>query len=135
MITSKFKKIVKSKKWLGLVLPIGLIIIWQLASDFGFINASLLPSPSRIWQALVKQALSGKLAVNIIVSLRRVLVGYALGAFLGIIIGIITFIISLIGVKIGNKFGTKYGNKAEMIGGLILIFIGMKILIQHTVFN
>ena len=51
------------------------------------------------------------------------------------LIGIITFIISLLGVKIGNKFGTKYGNKAEMIGGLILVFIGMKILIQHTVFN
>ena len=49
------------------------------------------------------------------------------------LIGIITFIISLFGVKIGNKFGTKYGNKAEMIGGLILIFIGVKILIEHTI--
>ena len=50
-----------------------------------------------------------------------------------IIIGIITFIISLIGVKIGNKFGTKYGNKAEFIGGVILIFIGVKILAEHTI--
>ena len=50
------------------------------------------------------------------------------------LIGIITFIISLMGVIIGNKFGTKYGNKAEMVGGLILIFIGTKILIQHTIF-
>ena len=49
------------------------------------------------------------------------------------LIGIITFAISLFGVKIGNKFGVKYGNKAELVGGLILIFIGTKILIEHTI--
>ena len=52
-----------------------------------------------------------------------------------LLIGIITFFISLLGVKIGNKFGNQYGNKAEMIGGLILIFIGIKILIEHTFFK
>lgn len=48
-----------------------------------------------------------------------------------IIIGIITFILSLIGVKIGNKFGDKYEKKAEFLGGVILILIGVKILIEH----
>jgi putative Mn2+ efflux pump MntP len=48
-----------------------------------------------------------------------------------ILIGIITFIISLIGVKIGNKFGSKYENKAEIAGGIILILIGIKILLEH----
>ena len=47
------------------------------------------------------------------------------------LIGIITFIISVIGVKIGNKFGDKYENKAEFTGGLILILIGIKILLEH----
>jgi putative Mn2+ efflux pump MntP len=47
------------------------------------------------------------------------------------IIGIITFIISLIGVKIGNKFGSKYENKAEIVGGIVLILIGLKILLEH----
>lgn len=47
------------------------------------------------------------------------------------LIGIITFILSVIGVKIGNKFGAKYERKAELVGGLILIFIGVKILIEH----
>ena len=47
------------------------------------------------------------------------------------IIGIITFWISLIGVKIGNKFGDKFGNKAEFFGGIILILMGMKILLEH----
>lgn len=48
-----------------------------------------------------------------------------------IIIGIITFVLSLIGVKIGNKFGNKYEKKAEIFGGVILILIGVKILIEH----
>ena len=35
------------------------------------------------------------------------------------------------GVKIGNKFGNKFGSKAELIGGIILIIIGIKILLEH----
>lgn len=47
------------------------------------------------------------------------------------LIGIITFIISLAGVKIGNIFGDKYEKKAEFAGGLILILLGTKILLEH----
>lgn len=46
-------------------------------------------------------------------------------------IGIITFVMSLIGVKIGNKFGNKFQNKAQFAGGIILISIGLKILLDH----
>ena len=48
-----------------------------------------------------------------------------------IFIGTITFLISLIGVKIGNKFGDKFQNKAELLGGITLILIGLKILLEH----
>jgi len=47
------------------------------------------------------------------------------------IIGITTFILSVIGVIIGNRFGSKFQNKAETIGGIILILIGLKILLEH----
>ena len=47
------------------------------------------------------------------------------------LIGIITFVISLIGVKIGNVFGDKYEKKAEIFGGVILILLGIKILLEH----
>ena len=47
------------------------------------------------------------------------------------IIGIITFAISVIGVKIGNIFGNKYEKKAELAGGIILILMGIKILLEH----
>ena len=48
-----------------------------------------------------------------------------------IIIGTITFIISLIGVKLGNVFEGKLKDKAEILGGIILIGIGLKILLEH----
>ena len=47
------------------------------------------------------------------------------------IIGIITFIISVLGVKIGNRFGDKYQNKAQLMGGIILVLLGFKILLEH----
>ena len=46
-------------------------------------------------------------------------------------IGVTTFLFSAVGIKIGNLFGTKYKNKAEFVGGLILILMGLKILIEH----
>ena len=48
-----------------------------------------------------------------------------------LIIGTITFLFSVLGVKIGNVFGSKYEKSAEIIGGIILIFIGLKILLEH----
>lgn len=48
-----------------------------------------------------------------------------------IIIGIITCIISIIGAIIGNKFGNKLESKAEIFGGVILILLGIKILLEH----
>ena len=50
------------------------------------------------------------------------------------VIGVITFVISLAGVKIGNVFGIKYKQRAEIFGGLVLIGIGTKILLQHLFF-
>lgn len=46
-------------------------------------------------------------------------------------IGVITFTISAVGVKIGNVFGNKYQSKAEIAGGIILILMGLKILLEH----
>ena len=46
-------------------------------------------------------------------------------------IGVITFVLSAIGVKVGNVFGMKYKSKAELFGGIVLILMGCKILLEH----
>lgn len=46
-------------------------------------------------------------------------------------IGITTFLFSALGVKIGNVFGAKFEKKAEAAGGIILILLGLKILLEH----
>ena len=66
------------------------------------------------------------LAVGITFAFLKVNVGLAIS-----LIGIITFAISVVGVKIGNVFGCKYEKKAEFAGGLILIILGIKILLEH----
>lgn len=50
-------------------------------------------------------------------------------------IGVTTFVCSAIGVKIGNVFGIKFKSKAELLGGVVLIAIGLKILIEHLFFG
>ena len=47
-------------------------------------------------------------------------------------IAVITFILSAVGVKVGNVFGTRYKSRAELAGGIILILLGTKILLEHT---
>ena len=47
-------------------------------------------------------------------------------------IGITTALLSAVGLYIGNIFGCKYKSKAEFMGGAVLILIGIKILVEHT---
>lgn len=47
------------------------------------------------------------------------------------LIGMTTFLLSAIGVKVGNVFGSRYEKKAEATGGVILILLGVKILLEH----
>ena len=51
------------------------------------------------------------------------------------IIGCTTFAFSVAGIKIGSVFGTKYKSKAELFGGIVLIALGIKILIEHLFFG
>ena len=59
-------------------------------------------------------------------------------AFLGVdivtaalLIGATTFVLSGVGIFVGNIFGSKYKSKAELAGGVVLILIGLKILLEH----
>ena len=66
------------------------------------------------------------LAVGVTFAFLRVNIVYAVS-----FIGVITFLLSTVGVKVGNVFGARYKSKAEIAGGVILILMGLKILIEH----
>ena len=65
------------------------------------------------------------LAVGIVFATENVNVPLAV-----ILIGVITAVISFAGVLIGNKFGSKYEQKAEIAGGVVLVILGAKILLE-----
>lgn len=66
------------------------------------------------------------LVVGVSFAFMKVQIGWAVS-----FIGIITFLLSAIGVKIGNHFGAKYKSRAELLGGIVLIGLGVKILVEH----
>jgi manganese efflux pump family protein len=81
------------------------------------------------------------LTLAVATSIDALVVGFSL-AFLdtpivkvALIIGVITFFMVLLGVHLGRKFGCYFGKKMEILGGVVLIAIGIKILIEHLFFN
>ena len=94
-ISIERKQLSKRKfKWSNLVdeilmfgVPIIIILIWEISSRLGILNASILPAPSTIWDTLVSMIVSGEIFIHLETSLLRVIKGYALGSFLGITLG------------------------------------------------
>lgn len=79
------------------------------------------------------------LMMAIATSIDALAVGITLSAFITIsigvavtLIGVITFGLSFVGVMLGNKFGTRFQKKAEVFGGVVLVIIGAKVLLEHT---
>lgn len=66
-------------------------------------------------------------AVGISFALLNIKIWYS-----GIIIGIVTFLASMTAIRIGKSAGDRLGNKVEIVGGMILIGIGIKIFLEHT---
>lgn len=66
------------------------------------------------------------LAVGISFAFLQVDIGSAV-----LLIGVTTFLLSALGVAIGHRFGARYKDKATLAGGIILVLIGLKILLEH----
>lgn len=149
------KKVFLIALYFGLFQSIMPLIGYLLASSIGniIINVDhwivfillIIIGGNMISEALSKEVTTNNDKVDfntmVILSLATSVDALALGitfAFLKVdifkaitLIGLITFLLCLIGVKMGHKFGNKYEKKAQFIGGLILIFMGFKILFEH----
>lgn len=69
--------------------PIFLVIIWQLAVQFGWLSTRILPAPTTVISAAIKLAQSGELATNFKISASRALTGFAIGGSIGFIFGLV----------------------------------------------
>jgi sulfonate transport system permease protein len=74
---------------LGLVLPVGLALAWEIAVRMGLSDGRLVPPPSRVYQEFAELAQAGELQRHLIATLLRVLVGFGLGTIAGTLLGAI----------------------------------------------
>ncbi|MGN6750075.1 MAG: ABC transporter permease, partial [Xanthobacteraceae bacterium] len=75
---------------LGLLVPVGLAVIWEIVVRLGWSNGRLAPPPSVIFQTFVDLARTGELQRDTLVTLGRVAAGFALGAVVGTVLGAAT---------------------------------------------
>lgn len=115
---------------------------WIAFLLLGFIGGKMIVEAIKEWNAEDKQE-EDKLDIKeltilaVATSIDALAVGITF-AFLNVniwsaisVIGVTTFALSVVGVVIGNKFGSRYKNKAELAGGIILVLMGLKILLEH----
>jgi sulfonate transport system permease protein len=72
------------------LLPLTLLVLWQLASSFGWLSTRVLPAPSEVAEATYKLAASGELWTHVRVSAGRAFAGLAVGGGLGLLFGLLT---------------------------------------------
>lgn len=116
----------KYDHWIAFILLvfIGLKMIKESFSP-AKCNASEQFSPAIMLPLAVATSIDA-LAVGVSFALLKIEI-----IFSASIIGVVTFIFCVIGVKIGKQVGVKFSSKAEFIGGLVLVFLGCKILFTH----
>jgi putative Mn2+ efflux pump MntP len=109
----------------GLLAFVGGRMVW---SGFHPEEGSQKNDPSRGWTLVL---------LSIAVSIDALAIGLSLG-IIGVtiwvpagIIGIVTGLVSWLGLRLGNKLGEKFGKRMEIIGGMILILLGLRILLAH----
>jgi sulfonate transport system permease protein len=71
----------------GALIPVALLVTWQLISTSGLVPVSMLPTPEMVWLAAVDLAQRGLLGLYIAISTQRVLIGFAIGAAIGLLLG------------------------------------------------
>jgi sulfonate transport system permease protein len=81
-------ELITSFPLLGIIFPFLILGIWQLCGNLGVLNPSILPPPSKLLITFVDIVKDGSLQKNILISLKRVVSGYALGAFMGVVLGV-----------------------------------------------
>ena len=107
---------------------LGLIGSRMVLSGFNPNTNEQKKDPSRGWSLVL---------LAVATSIDALAVGFSLG-IVGItiwypaaVIGVVTGLVSLLGLRLGNKLGEKFGKRMEIVGGIVLVLIGVRILLAH----
>ncbi|SCK56615.1 sulfonate transport system permease protein [Variovorax sp. HW608] len=79
-----------AKRLVPWLVPVGLIVAWQIASSFGWLSTRVLPAPIDVVKAAWNLSVSGELWTHVKVSATRALAGLAIGGGLGLVLGLLT---------------------------------------------
>jgi sulfonate transport system permease protein len=85
-VTAALKSI--GRNGLGWLLPVAIVLVWELAARVGIIAANVLPAPSAVLDAFWRLLLTGELFQNIGISAVRALTGFAVGGSIGFVLGL-----------------------------------------------
>jgi NitT/TauT family transport system permease protein len=86
-MTSEMRGI-DGQRWLSVLSPLTLLGVWELSARTHLIDVRFFPAPSTIFEAMLQTAQTGELWTDFIVSVRRIAIGFVIGAVPGIVIGI-----------------------------------------------
>jgi len=84
---NKVKKIISIIKML--IIPILLVVLWQISGENGWIKTTAISTPLRIWEKFLALLEKGSLQDNILISLQRIALGFVIGSVVGIVLGIL----------------------------------------------
>jgi len=72
-----------------LIIPIILVVLWQISGENGWIKTSAISTPLKIWKKFITLLGNGTLQENILISLQRIFLGFIIGSVVGIVLGIL----------------------------------------------
>ncbi|MBF4568017.1 ABC transporter permease [Plantibacter sp. VKM Ac-2880] len=88
----------------GLLVPVLILVAWQLVTALGLVPASQLPAPAEVWTAGVDLAQRGWLQQDVAISVQRVLIGFLIGAVLGLVLGAVVGLSRLGDILLSTTF-------------------------------
>lgn len=113
------------QRLVSIVTPVILLLVWELLVRVGLLNGAFFPAPSAIAETLWKLVATGELWVHLLASLRRLILGFLLGATPGLVLGVIGGLLPFVRAILNPLIAATYPIPKSSIAPLILLIFGL----------
>ena len=107
------------------LVPVGILVAWQAASQFGWLSTRVLPEPWAVLKAFVSLAVSGEIWQHVTVSTARALAGLAVGGGLGLVLGLLTGTFRVAETLLDSTFQMVRNIPALALIPLVILWFGI----------